>query len=69
MGDWNAVIAGLPHQVGLRVGMTLFGVGLYSLVVRLLAITVRVFTPDRGLITLLGGCLIMRLAFLLCCCA
>ena len=54
VGDWNAVIFGLPHQVWLRVGMTLFGAGLYLLVVRVLAITVRVFTPDRATYNVTG---------------
>jgi hypothetical protein len=46
-GDWYEVIAGLPHQAGLRTGMTIFGAGLYVLVVRLLAVSVRPFAPDR----------------------
>ncbi len=48
VGDWNEVIRGLPHQIALRIGMTAFGAGLYVLVVRVLAITVRPFTPDRA---------------------
>ena len=48
MGDWNAVIFGLPHQVWLLVA------GLYLLVVRVLAITVRVFTPDRATYNVTG---------------
>jgi hypothetical protein len=35
------VIRDLPHQGALRIGMTAFGVGLYVLAVRLLAISVR----------------------------
>ncbi len=46
-GDWQQVINGLPHQATLRICMTLFGAGLYVLVVRLIAIAVRPFTPDR----------------------
>jgi hypothetical protein len=42
------VIAGLPHQAALRIGMTLFGAGMYVLVVRLLAVTVRPFVPVRS---------------------
>jgi hypothetical protein len=42
-GDWYEVIRGLPHQALLRVGMSLFGAGLYVLVVRLLAVTVTPF--------------------------
>ena len=47
-GDWFQVILGLPHQVALRVGMTIFGAALYVFVVRLLAISVRPFVPDRS---------------------
>ena len=46
-GDWYQVILGLPHQVALRIGMTVFGAGLYVLVVRLLAVSVRPFAPNR----------------------
>ncbi len=46
-GDWNEVIRGLPHQVALRIGMTVFGAGLYLLVVRLLAVSVAPFVPER----------------------
>lgn len=42
-GDWNEVIRGLPHQALLRVGMILFGAGLYVLVVRMLAVSVTPF--------------------------
>src|ERR1035438_5524223 len=37
-GDWYEVIRGLPQQVALRIGTTIFGAGLYLLVVRLLAV-------------------------------
>jgi hypothetical protein len=47
-GDWFQVILGLPHQVALRVGMTIFGAALYVFVVRLLAISVCPFVPDRS---------------------
>lgn len=47
-GDWFQVILGLPHQVALRVGMTMFGAALYVLVARLLAVSVRPFVPDRS---------------------
>ena len=47
IGDWNAVIDGLPHPAALRIGMTVFGAGLYLLSVRLLAISVYPFAPDR----------------------
>jgi hypothetical protein len=47
-GDWFQVILGLPHQMALRIGMTIFGTALYVLVVRLLAISIRPFVPDRS---------------------
>ncbi|MDQ2950147.1 MAG: hypothetical protein M3Y27_30125 [Acidobacteriota bacterium] len=47
LGDWSAVISDLPHQIAWRIGMTVFGAGLYFLVVRLLAVSVRPFAPDR----------------------
>ena len=46
-GDWYEVIRGIPHQVALRTGMTVFGFVLYVLMVRLLAVSVRPFVPDR----------------------
>jgi hypothetical protein len=46
-GDWYEVIRGLPHEAALRIGMTVFGAGLYVLVVRLLAVSIRPFVPDR----------------------
>jgi hypothetical protein len=46
-GDWNDVIAGLPHRALLRIGMTLFGFGLYLLVVRLLMVSVTPFSHGR----------------------
>ena len=46
-GDWHAVTADLPYQVGVRIGMTLFGAGLYVVVVKQLANAVRPFVPDR----------------------
>ena len=53
-GDWAAVIAGLPHQMALRVAMTLFGALLYLLVVRLLASAVSSFVPDNPAYTTIG---------------
>ncbi len=47
IGDWNEVIRGLPHQAALRIVMTLFGAALYVLVVRLIAVNVRPFVPER----------------------
>jgi hypothetical protein len=46
-GDWNEVIRGLPHQVALRISMTIFGAVTYVLTVWLLAVQVRPFVPDR----------------------
>jgi len=53
-GDWYEVILGLPHQVALRIGMTLFGAGLYVLVVRLLAVSVRPFAPSQRAYNIAG---------------
>jgi hypothetical protein len=53
-GDWSAVIRGLPHQAALRIGMTIFGIGLYVLVVRLLAIAIRPFVADRPMYNTVG---------------
>ena len=47
LGDWQEVIAGLPHYVALRVGMTLFGALLYFLVVKVMAVVLEPFCPDR----------------------
>ena len=47
-GDWQQVILGLPHQIALRIGMTVFGAGLYVLVVRLLAVSVSTFFALTG---------------------
>jgi hypothetical protein len=43
LGDWQAVIRDLPHQIPLRIGMTALGAGLYLLVVRQLAIAIQPF--------------------------
>jgi len=47
-GDWAEVIRGLPHHAALRIAMTLLGAALYVLSVRLIAITVRPFVPERS---------------------
>ena len=47
LGDWQEVIAGLPHYVALRVGMSLFGAGLYFVVVKVIAQQLQPFCPDR----------------------
>lgn len=54
IGDWSAVIEGLPHQAAWRIGMTIFGAGLYFLVVRWLAVGVHPFTPDRATYNTVG---------------
>jgi hypothetical protein len=46
-GDWDQVIHGWPHHAALRIGMTVFGAGLYVLVVRLLAVALQPFMPNR----------------------
>jgi hypothetical protein len=46
-GDWQEVIAGLPHYVALRIAMSLFGAGLYFLVVAVIARGVHPFCPDN----------------------
>ena len=53
-GDWNAVIQGLPYQSAWRLGMTAGGAALYVLVVRLLAITIKPFVPDRSMYNTVG---------------
>jgi hypothetical protein len=53
-GDWYEVIRGLPHQVALRVGMTLFGAGFYLLIVRQLAVAVRPFVQERPTYNVVG---------------
>jgi hypothetical protein len=54
LGDWHEVILGLPHQAALRIGMSVFGAGLYVMVVRLLAVFVRPFAPDRPTYNIVG---------------
>ena len=53
-GDWYEVIQGLPHQVAVRIGMTVFGAGMYLLVVKLLAVSVRPFVPNRPAYNVVG---------------
>ena len=48
------MIDGLPHQTALRIGMTMFGAVLYFAVVRLLAISIRPFAPDRAAYNTVG---------------
>ncbi len=53
-GDWNEVISGLPHPIALRIGMSMFGAGLYVMVVHQLAILVRPFAPDGPTYNIVG---------------
>ena len=46
-GDWQEVIAGLPHYVALRIAMALFGAALYYLVVYVMARGIKPFCPDN----------------------
>lgn len=62
VGDWNAVIAGLPHQVALHVAMAIFGAVLYVVCVRMIAIAVRPFVAARGEYNVVG-----RLPYLAAC--
>jgi hypothetical protein len=61
-GDWYEVILGLPHQVLLRVGMSLFGAGSYFVAVRLLAVGIRPFVAERRTYNVVG-----RLPYLAAC--
>jgi hypothetical protein len=45
-GDWNEVIRGLPRQVALRIGMTVFCAVMYFFAAWLLAVSVRPVVPD-----------------------
>jgi hypothetical protein len=44
-GDWEAVIAGLPHYLALRIAMSLFGAALYYFVVVWMMRLLRPFCP------------------------
>ena len=48
VGDWAAVIAGLPHQAVLRTAMAIFGAAFNCLRVKLLASGVRPFIAARS---------------------
>jgi hypothetical protein len=54
VGDWEAVISGLPYQAALRIAMSVFGLWLYLLVVRKLAVAVRPFVPDEAAYNVVG---------------
>jgi hypothetical protein len=47
VGDWEAVLHGLPHYLALRIAMTIFGAALYFLVVKLMMRVLQPFCPDR----------------------
>jgi hypothetical protein len=53
-GDWQQVIAGLPHQTLLRTAMSIVGLGLYVLAARLLAVAVRPFCSTRAEYNVIG---------------
>ena len=61
-GDWQEVIRGLPHETAWRVGMTIFGVGLYVEVARWLALAIRPFCAQRSSYNTVG-----RLPYLAAC--
>jgi hypothetical protein len=61
-GDWQEVIRGLPHEAAWRIGMTIFGMALYALVARLLAVAIRPFCPRRSMYNTVG-----RLPYLAAC--
>lgn len=48
VGDWQAVIEHLPHQLADHIVMSIFGALLYLLVVRRLAIAIRPFCATRA---------------------
>jgi len=48
VGDWAAVISGLPHQAALRTAMAIFGAVSYYLCVKLIAISLRPFIANRA---------------------
>lgn len=48
LGDWNAVIQGLPHQAAIRIVMSIFGAALYFACARLLAVAIRPFVTARA---------------------
>jgi hypothetical protein len=53
-GDWQQVIAGLPHQALLRTAMAIFGLVLYVFVAWLLAIAVRPFCSTHSDYNVIG---------------
>jgi hypothetical protein len=61
-GDWQEVIRGLPHYAAWRIGMSIFGVLLYALMARLLAVAIWPFCAQRSMYNTLG-----RLPYLAAC--
>jgi hypothetical protein len=62
VGDWAAVIDGLPHQVALRTVMAIFGAAFYYLCVRLIAVGLRPFVANPSEYNTIG-----RLPYLAAC--
>jgi hypothetical protein len=62
VGDWEQVIAGVPHYAALRAGMAVFGALLYVVAVRWIAQCLQPFVADRGEYNTLG-----RMAYLTAC--
>lgn len=54
LGDWQAVIAGLPHQLVLHILMAIFGAILYIAFVRIIAVNLRPFCPTRSIYNTVG---------------
>ena len=54
VGDWAAVIAGMRHQVALRIFMSIFGACFYYLCVQRIAISLRPFVADRSEYNIIG---------------
>ena len=57
LGDWQEVIAGRPHYIALRVGMSLFGVVLYWYVIKIIALLLEPFCSrktDESLYNVVG---------------
>ncbi len=54
VGDWYAIIRGLPHPFALRFALTILGAALYVGVVRLLARALRPFVPGPSAYNTIG---------------
>ena len=62
IGDWYDIIRGLPHELAIRIAMTIVGCALYVLVVRLLAVNLSPFISERRTYNTVG-----RLPYLAAC--